>query len=146
MSDNICSIVVSSLPSVVQENIRQAEKPKPTPSEIAVSLLVFFNSSLQKNIPEVGELCKPTTAIHFDALLKAYNPDEIKQVITFSHTGWWAKHVHSPKYLRDKFTKLLAAFRREDVMPSKGINYLKVDRRTLNIDGTPMKSKLEGSF
>jgi len=88
-------------------------KQKPTPSANAASLLDFFNDSLQKNIPEVAEPCKAQTAFHFDVLLKSYSPDEIRNVITFSHQGWWAKVVHAPTNLKNHFTKILAAMRRE---------------------------------
>jgi len=85
-------------------------------SAVAITLLFFFNSSLKQHVPEVAnpdETNPAKSAKSFDTLLKSYSEDEIRKTITFCHTGWWSDKVHTPDYLRKKFTQLLAAMRRE---------------------------------
>lgn len=118
-----------------------SKKPKAQPSSDAAALLLFFNQSLKSFIPEVVEM--PKDSLAFDGLLKSYSLDEIKKVITFCHTGWWAKHVHTPSYLKRKFPQLLAALRREGSAHS---NSQKIDRTQRNKDGTPCRPEYADLF
>jgi hypothetical protein len=92
-------------------------------SPLAAELLAAFNSSLLKNIPEVaGKPASSQDAKHFDKLLKDYSSEEIQSVIDFSHKdNFWSQHVHTPNYLKLKFSKLLAASRRKkkEILPLK---------------------------
>lgn len=128
--------------NIRKEKIQKKTSGPKTASDDAAALLEFFNSSLKKNVPEVPEPCHPAQAVKFDALLeKGFTTDEIRSVIEFAHTGWWAQHAHDPGYIKLKFSVMLAQLRRKD-QPLKSA----VDRRTKNVDGSAVSSPTDGRF
>ena len=102
-----------------------------------------FNSSLKSHIPECPDPCGPSSAANFEKLLKSYSEDEIKKVISYAHTGWWARTVHSPTSLHKNFSKILAAMRREDTVNS---NIIRIDRSQRNKDGSLIDTHMENLF
>lgn len=70
--------------------------------------------------------------------------DEIEELIHFAHDdNFWCKNILSTQKLRTKATCLLAKMRRK---PEKYVDPFRIDRRTKNIDGTPVDSPYDGMF
>lgn len=99
------------------KNIRNKNNtPKPPPSAGAVELFEFFIESLKKHIPQLPESKHPTleTAANFDLLLRENSSEKIRKVIIHAHTGWWARKIHGPRSLKNKFIELSIGMDRDE--------------------------------
>lgn len=111
-------------PGTTQERLKKNERkkefknnnPQPPPSEGAVEIYKFFVESLKKYLPQIPESKhpRPETARNFDSLLKDHTAESLKKLITFAHSGWWARVIHGPKTFRDKFVKLQISMERDE--------------------------------
>ena len=108
---------------------KKEEKTEPkAPSPLATELLAEFEKSLKENLPEIKGKRPTQGACYLDQLLKNYSVEEIKAVIKFSHTDeFWKLHVHTPSYLKAKFSQLLVALRRPP-KPKISFDKPKIDR------------------
>lgn len=108
---------------------KKEEKTEPkAPSPLATELLAEFEKSLKENLPEIKGKRPTQGACYLEQLLKNYSVEEIKAVIKFSHTDeFWKLHVHTPSYLKTKFSQLLVALRRPP-KPKISFDKPKIDR------------------
>ena len=119
----------------------------------ACKLLEFFIASLKKYKPEISKFPSSDQAKHFDELLKTHSAEVIKSVITYAHTDveFWKDKINMPLNLvkgtkdnPDRMGMLLGRMARDKIGSQKiGVSG---DRRTKNIDGTPVESPHEGRF
>lgn len=120
-SDPILIQSRSNLDPVLNKEGKKGKKEKSiySPSAEAAALLIFFNQSIKKFIPEVPEPDESEKAAKpLDDLLKSYSQAEIQKTIAFAHMDdFWSTHVHTTNYLKVKFSKLLAAQRRGSLAP-----------------------------
>lgn len=122
-------------------------------SPSACELFDFFIDSLKKHRPEVTRFPSTDQTKHFETLLKSHSADTIRSVITYAHqdTAFWRDKISAPLNLvkgtkdhPDRMALLLGRMARDQLATSKTPSG--IDRRTKNIDGTPVTSPHDGRW
>lgn len=137
-----------------EKNIQKEKSADADP--LASSMLTEFFNSLLSFLPSFNSektKHRKTELAAMRRLLRMHGEEKVRIVFQFAHQSmFWRAHVHTAVYLEKKFETLLA-------QQSGGINgqnsqgpaftgstYRAVDRRTKNIDGTPVENSVKGLF